>query len=84
MDVNRMARIANFEGDRNGGEKSVRDVHRDVEHKAVNAGRRSLSEIENTPVCIGYAAARVAPTVAGDEDIEFHRNARRRESRYRI
>lgn len=69
-------RIANFEGDRNGREKRVRTIDRDVEHQPVNAGHGFFSEIENAPVHVSDAAASVAPAVPGDENVEFDGNAR--------
>ena len=53
--------IANFESNRDGGEKRLRNVNPDIEHQAINSRRGRFAEIQDSPIRIGDAAAGVAP-----------------------
>ena len=74
-DVMILIGLADLQGHVDGGEETVRHVRCHVVHHAVDPRGRRLSEFQDAAIPAGDAVSNLAPTFAGDEEIQFDGNS---------
>ena len=67
--------LAHLQSHVDGREKTMGHVRSDVKHHAVNALGERFAEFGNAAIPAGDAVTNLAPSLTGDEIIQFDRNA---------